>query len=102
MRPGETIKDTYELLDVLGTGGMGTVFRARHVVIDRPYALKCLHPHLAEKPEVVQRFVQEARAATKIGNEHIIEVTDAGTYTDGSLSHPANDSLLKGLSSLGW
>ncbi len=66
----------YEIEDVLGQGGMGRVFLARHTQLDRKVALKVLHPELAKDPSQLQRFFQEARAVGRIRHEHIVEVYD--------------------------
>src|SRR5262249_35634688 len=63
-------------------GGMGVVYRARHEVIDKLAAIKILLP--TEDADVVERFVNEARAATSIGNEHIVDTVDFGELPDGS------------------
>ena len=78
MDVGEVIDDKYHLLRLLGEGGMGQVFEARHTVTGRTLALKCLHPELVANKDAVTRFLLEAQAATTIGSEHIVEVTDAG------------------------
>jgi len=84
MRVGDVIDGKYELVELLGEGGMGAVFVARHLRIGRSFALKALHPRFAENAEMVERFVREAKAAAAIGSEHIVEVTDAGESDDGT------------------
>src|SRR5262249_47875058 len=64
-------------------GGMGVVFRAEHPVIARRAALKAIHPEFALSPEVVGRFVNEARVISEIGHEHIVDVTDFGRTPEG-------------------
>jgi serine/threonine-protein kinase len=68
----------------IGEGGMGAVYQAHDLQEDRRVALKCLHAHLAKQKDVVARFRREAFAATRAGNEHIVEVTDVGELEDGS------------------
>ena len=79
---GRTIGN-YVVRDKIGEGGMGVVFRAEHPHINRRVAIKVLHPGADRNPEVVHRFFNEARAATEIRNEHIVEVLDFGTLPEG-------------------
>lgn len=79
---GYVIDGRYRVEGILGRGGMGVVYRARHEVIDKLAAIKILLP--TEDPDVVERFVNEARAATSIGNEHIVDTVDFGELPDGS------------------
>ncbi|HET8542200.1 MAG TPA: serine/threonine-protein kinase [Anaeromyxobacter sp.] len=66
----------YELVDLLGKGAMGRVFRGRHVLLGREVAIKVLNPDLAARPEIVDRFFREARVVNDIDHENIVEVTD--------------------------
>ncbi|MBA2544779.1 MAG: serine/threonine protein kinase, partial [Deltaproteobacteria bacterium] len=68
----------YRIIKVLGEGGMGTVFLAEHTLIKRRVAIKVLHPELAADAEVVERFMNEARAAGTLGHPNIVESTDMG------------------------
>src|SRR5687768_7180082 len=63
---------------------MGMVYRADHVQLGRPAALKMLLPQMSSDPSIVQRFFNEARAASAIDHPGIVEVYDFGTHTDGS------------------
>lgn len=74
---------SYRILQKIGTGGMGAVFLAEHPLIGKKVALKVIHRELASNKEVVQRFFQEAKAVTKIGNEHIISIHDFGMTPEG-------------------
>jgi serine/threonine protein kinase len=81
---GETIPGTrYRALEKLGEGGMGAVYLAEHVDIERRVAVKILHSELVQNPHVVRQFRQEARAASRIGNPYICDVTDWGEVEDG-------------------
>ncbi len=81
---GQVIQGTrYRALRKLGEGGMGAVYAAEHVVIERKVALKILHPALVRNPAVLEQFKQEARAASRIGNPYICDVTDWGELPDG-------------------
>jgi serine/threonine-protein kinase len=68
----------YELLAKLGQGGMGAVFKARQLSVDRVVALKILPPRLAKNQEYVARFLREARAAAKLNHPNIVQAIDAG------------------------
>lgn len=71
----------YRIEAELSRGGMGAVYRARHEVLERPFAIKVLRPDIATTDELVQRFVNEAKAASAIQHPSIIRVFDFG-YTD--------------------
>jgi serine/threonine-protein kinase len=73
----------YRLLAQLGEGGMGTVYRAEHVVLGSPAAVKILLPQFTRDPVVVDRFFQEARAASAIRHAGIVEVFDFGRLPTG-------------------
>jgi serine/threonine protein kinase len=81
---GTVIDGRYYLESKLGEGGMGVVFKAHHTVIEKTVAIKILKKEVARDRSVVQRFVQEARAASRIGHRSIVDVTDFGTLPDGS------------------
>ncbi len=76
------LKD-HEIQGVIGEGGMGVVYRAQHVVIEKPVAIKVLHDHYARQKDVVEQFLIEAKAASRIRHPNIIDVTDFGTTPDG-------------------
>jgi serine/threonine-protein kinase len=74
----------YRIVEPLGEGGMGTVFRAEHVVLGRPYALKVLRSRVVEKDaSAAQRFLREARAASRVRHPNIVDVFDFGYLADG-------------------
>jgi serine/threonine-protein kinase len=73
---GRTLKDTYVLGGLLGIGGMGEVYRARHRRTRRAVAVKLLHAHLTDDPVLLARFRREAEIAGAVGNDHIVEVLD--------------------------
>jgi serine/threonine-protein kinase len=74
----------YELLEQIGKGGMGTVWLAQHTVIGRRVVIKFLHPEFARRPEIVHRFVTEARASNAIDSPDVVQISDFGTAPDGS------------------
>ncbi|MEO8702224.1 MAG: serine/threonine-protein kinase [Kofleriaceae bacterium] len=82
---GTVIDARYELEALIGRGGMGTVWRARHRFTQVHVALKILHANLVVEPDILQRFLDEARAASVIGHPAIVEVGDANRMPDGSL-----------------
>src|SRR6187551_3591178 len=78
VRIGDVVEGRYRLLKVVGEGGMGTVFLAEHALIKRRVALKVLHRELAADADVIERFMNEARAAGTLGHPNIVESTDMG------------------------
>src|ERR1700723_3515771 len=83
-REGDIIAGKYRVERVLGAGGMGVVIAAQHVRLDEKVALKFLLPNAMMNAEVIGRFEREARAASKIKNEHVARVSDVGTLENGS------------------
>src|SRR5687767_8102583 len=75
--------DRYEVQGLLGVGGFGAVYRARHVHTDAQVALKVLKRQLTADPAIAERFLREAKAASAVGDERIVRVTDAGVLPDG-------------------
>ncbi len=80
---GRTIGGRYVISELIGTGGMGAVYRGRHQLVGRDVALKFLSPRYARDPNARERFLREARAANRIDHEHIIDITDFGETSDG-------------------
>jgi serine/threonine protein kinase len=84
--PGAVLAGTrYRIIGKLGDGGMGTVYEAEHIDIERRVALKILRPELTRTPEIVEQFRAEARSASKVGSEHIAQVFDFAELPDGSV-----------------
>jgi serine/threonine-protein kinase len=75
---GELIADRYELQQLVGTGGMSSVYRARDRLLDRNVALKILHPRHAEDDDYVERFRREARTVAQLSHPNIVTVIDRG------------------------
>jgi serine/threonine protein kinase len=80
---GSVLAERYEIVRRIGEGGMGAVYEARHTVIGKRVAVKVLLEKFLEKPDLVARLLQEARLASSIGHENIVDVTDFGTTSDG-------------------
>jgi serine/threonine protein kinase len=79
---GQVLDNKYQIIELLGKGGMGAVYKGRHVVIGKTVAVKFLHQEFAKNKEVVQRFYREAQAAAAIGHGSIIDVMDVGISPD--------------------
>lgn len=82
--PGALIGAKYRIVRLIGDGGMGSVYEARHEVLGTAVALKFLHSELTARPGLAQRFLQEARVAAAIQSPHVARVTDVDTAADGS------------------
>src|SRR3954471_6979486 len=80
---GETIANRYQIEMRLGEGAMGSVYRARHVKVGRPFAVKVLHAKLLSDAKVAQRFAREAELAGKLRHPNVIGVVDVGETTEG-------------------
>jgi serine/threonine-protein kinase len=77
--PGTIVAERYEICEVLGEGGMSAVFLAHDRRLRRNVAFKLLSPRLAHSPEIVTRFVNEARTLARLDCPHVVQVFDAGT-----------------------
>jgi Protein kinase domain len=75
---GVTLDGRYRLDAVLGEGGMGSVFRATQLAMDRKVAVKLLKPHLTSDDAALQRFAREARATLKVDSAHAVKILDFG------------------------
>ncbi len=76
---------SYRIIRLLGTGGMGSVYEAVHDAIQRRVALKVLHPQYARSPELVKRFLNEARAANLVPHPAMVQVSECGLSEDGTV-----------------
>ena len=82
--PGDVIAEKYEVVGVLGSGGVAYVISALHLELGEMVALKFLRPESLEHDDVVARFASEARAVARIKSEHVAHVFDVGTLPDGA------------------
>ncbi len=82
---GKVVAQRYRVESLIGVGGMGAVFRVRHLALGKTFALKVLHSHYTRDADVISRFMREARAASQTGHPHIIDVLDVGTNEEGDV-----------------
>ena len=82
---GEVLDGRYRITGKLGEGGMGEVYAAEHVHIEKKFAIKLLKPEIVSNAEAVQRFRQEARSSSSIGHRNIIAIDDFGQLPDGRI-----------------
>lgn len=80
-------EDRYRVLEKIGEGGMGKVYKAIHIHMDTTYAIKILHPHLASDQTALARFRREARAAVQIQHPNAVAVTDFGVTRDKGIAY---------------
>jgi serine/threonine-protein kinase len=83
VQPGQVIGEKYQIIDRIGSGGMGQVYSALHLDLGERVALKFLRREALQYPELVQRFSTEARAAARIRSEHVARVFDVGQLPSG-------------------
>jgi serine/threonine-protein kinase len=81
---GTTLAGRYLVEDVIGEGGMATVYRARHKLVDRPCAVKIMNPALASDPTTRERFRREAKSAQTLAHPNVIEIFDQGETAEGT------------------
>ncbi|WP_428261880.1 protein kinase domain-containing protein [Haliangium sp.] len=82
---GTVVGDRFLILERLGHGGSGTIYRAEHVTLRRKVAVKVLHHELSRDDLAVERFRREATTVSEIDNDHIVEIHDFGRTHDGRL-----------------
>lgn len=83
LKPGDVVAGKYQVVDLIGEGGMGYVLSATHVELGELVALKFLRPEALQYAELVGRFAREAHAAARIKSEHVARVYDVGTSPSG-------------------
>jgi eukaryotic-like serine/threonine-protein kinase len=79
---GRFVADRYEIQELLGAGGMASVYRAHDTLLERSVALKVLHEHFSRDPGYVERFRREARAIARVSHPNIVTVIDRGSFDD--------------------
>jgi eukaryotic-like serine/threonine-protein kinase len=77
---GQVLADRYEVEELVGTGGMSSVYRAHDTLLDRKVALKVMHQHYGEDPEYVERFRREARSVASLSHPNVVTVIDRGEH----------------------
>ncbi len=82
---GKTLVGKYLIQDTLGSGAMGTIFKAEQTALGKTVVIKVLHKHLLSDPELIQRFHREARAASRLNHPNCVQIMDFGTLEDGAL-----------------
>jgi len=83
LAPGARVAEHYEIGPIIGAGSMGIVYKARHVELGQPVAIKVIRPDVARDSSTWRRFSREARALAAIHNKHAVRVLDAGTLDSG-------------------
>jgi tetratricopeptide (TPR) repeat protein/predicted Ser/Thr protein kinase len=78
LQPGDVLGGRYEILQLLGEGGMGAVYKAMDRELDRPVALKLIRPQLASNPSILARFKQELLLAHQVTHKNVIRIYDLG------------------------
>jgi serine/threonine protein kinase len=82
---GAVIDDRYRLIERIGLGGMGAVYKAEHVGMGRVVAVKLLRPETAGRQDAIDRFTREAQASARVAHKNVCAVSDFGVRADGAL-----------------
>jgi len=85
MRFPAELESRYRFVNEIGRGGMGVVYRATHLRLDRPVAIKFLNPELSGDAALMTRFLEEGKLAARVRHPNVVLVLETGTTTDGSL-----------------
>ena len=81
----EVIAGRYELLELVGRGGMSSVWKAHDRLLDRSVAIKVLHERHRDRSETIERFLQEARLASRLDHPYAAHIYGFGAEADGLL-----------------
>src|SRR5262249_24473242 len=82
---GKLLGERFQMQELIGQGGSGTIYRDEHITLRRRVAIKVLHGELSRDDLAVERFRREATTVAEIDNEHIVEIHDFGRTPDGRL-----------------
>jgi serine/threonine-protein kinase len=83
LAPGDLVAGRYRVGNIIGAGGMGIVYKAEHIELNRAVALKVIRPDIARDSSIWRRFSREARALAALHNKHVVRIHDAGTLESG-------------------
>lgn len=92
LQPGQVIAERYRLEAPIGRGAMGAVWRGVHVLLESPVAIKFLNAAIASDPEMLDRFMREARSAAAVRSSHVVQIFDYGV--DGAAPYIAMELLV--------
>ncbi len=84
---GMTFAGRYKIIELIASGGMGRVYRARQTLLDREVALKVIHPHLLTTDQIVARFLAEAKTSSRLSHPNVVSVFDFGKTSDAEGGH---------------
>ena len=82
---GRTISDNFKLLSAIGSGAMGTIYKAQQLSLGKTIVIKLLHRHLLGDPTLSKRFHREAKAASRLNHPNLIQIIDFGQMDNGLL-----------------
>jgi tRNA A-37 threonylcarbamoyl transferase component Bud32 len=80
---GQVVDGRYEVIGVVGEGGMGRVYEVRHAALERTFAMKVLRRELAREEDLAERFIREAKATASVKHPNVVQITDFGRLPDG-------------------
>ena len=80
---GQVVDTRYEVIGVVGEGGMGRVYEVRHTALERTFAMKVLRRELAREEDLAERFIREAKATASVKHPNVVQITDFGRLPDG-------------------